>query len=82
MGLADAQWVIAREHGFENWAKFAKHIGAVMRERTGASVSNPMAAFITAACVPPDASHASGTLENAEAILAAHPEIAKSDMNC
>jgi ankyrin repeat protein len=81
MGLADAQWVIAREHGFESWAKFAKHIGAVMRARTVASLSNPLAAFITAACVPRDASHASGTLENAEAILAAHPEIAKSDIH-
>jgi len=24
--LADAQFVIAREHGFENWRKFASHI--------------------------------------------------------
>jgi WD40 repeat protein len=26
--LADAQWVIAREHGFESWPKFAGHIAA------------------------------------------------------
>ena len=25
--LADAQWVIAREHGFESWPKFAKQLG-------------------------------------------------------
>jgi ankyrin repeat protein len=81
MGLGDAQWVIAREHGFESWAKFAKHVWAAMRERAVATLSNPLAAFITAACVPRDASHASGTLENAEAILAAHPEIAKSDIH-
>jgi ankyrin repeat protein len=28
IALADAQFVIAREHGFESWTKFAKHIGA------------------------------------------------------
>jgi ankyrin repeat protein len=33
-------------------------------------------AFIDAACVPLDRGHASGTLERAEAIRAAHPEIA------
>jgi len=76
--LADAQWVIAREHGFESWAKFGKHIEAVTRERAVASLSDPVAGFIAAACVPRDSSHGSGTLETAEAILAAHPEIAKS----
>jgi ankyrin repeat protein len=78
--LADAQWVIAREYRFESWAKFAKHIEAVMRERAVASLGDPVAGFIAAACVPRDASHASGTLETAEAILTAHPEIAKSDI--
>lgn len=34
--LSDAQWVIAREHGFESWAKFADHIG-----RTAAQNSEP-----------------------------------------
>jgi ankyrin repeat protein len=38
-------------------------------------------AFIKAACVPRDASHASGTLETANQILAAHPEIAASDIH-
>jgi ankyrin repeat protein len=30
--LADAQLVIAREHAFESWPKFAKHIEALARE--------------------------------------------------
>jgi hypothetical protein len=30
--LANAQFVIAREHGFESWPKFAKHIEALTRE--------------------------------------------------
>lgn len=79
--LADAQLVIAREHGFESWPKFAKHVEAVMREKAVASLSDPSAAFIAAACVPRDASHASGTLETAEAILAAHAEIAKNNIH-
>jgi ankyrin repeat protein len=39
------------------------------------------AAFIDAACVPLDSGHASGTLERAKAILAAHPEVATSDIH-
>ena len=79
--LADAQLVIAREHGFESWPKFARHIEAVTRERTVASLDDPRAAFIEAACVPRDSGHASGTLELAEAILAAHPGVASSDVH-
>ncbi len=73
--LADAQLVIAREHGFESWPKFAKHIQALTSE------SHPRAAFIIAACAPLDSGHASGTLERAEAILASHPDIAESDIH-
>src|SRR5438445_9842429 len=73
--LADAQLVIAREHGFESWPKFAKHIEALARERPVASLENPLAAFIEAACVPRYSGHASGTLEQAEAILAAYPGV-------
>jgi ankyrin repeat protein len=29
--LADAQWVIAREYGFESWPKFIKHIQEIAR---------------------------------------------------
>jgi ankyrin repeat protein len=79
--LADAQLVIAREHGFENWPKFAKHIEALTGERSVASLDDPRSAFIEAACVPRDSGHASGTLELAEAILAAHPGVASSDIH-
>jgi ankyrin repeat protein len=41
---------------------------------------NPRTAFIKAACVPLDRWHASGTLEEAQAILAANPEIAGADV--
>ena len=45
------------------------------------SESDPLTAFIDAACVPLDSGHASGTLERAEAILAAHPEVARSNIH-
>jgi|HubBroStandDraft_6_1064221.scaffolds.fasta_scaffold04068_9 ankyrin repeat protein len=79
--LADAQFVIAREHGFESWSKFAKHVEALAEASFAASVSNPVAAFIVAACVPRDALHSSGTLERAEAILAAHRDVESSDIH-
>jgi ankyrin repeat protein len=44
-------------------------------------MADRVAAFIGAACVPRDASHSSGTLERAEAILSAHPDVASSDIH-
>jgi ankyrin repeat protein len=79
--LAEAQLVIAREYGFESWPRFAKHIKSLNRERSIASLENPVVAFIEAACVPRDSWHASGTLELAEAILAAYSHVAKSDIH-
>jgi ankyrin repeat protein len=35
--LADAQLVIAREHGFESWPKFAKHVEALARANSTVS---------------------------------------------
>jgi ankyrin repeat protein len=32
LSLSDAQWVIAREHAFESWPKFAKHIRELIRK--------------------------------------------------
>src|SRR5438067_2163453 len=44
------------------------------------NTADPVTAFIEAACVPLDGGHASGTLERAEAILAAHPEVESSNI--
>ncbi len=41
----------------------------------------PLAAFIEAACVPLDSGHVTGVLERAEAILAAHPEVASATIH-
>jgi ankyrin repeat protein len=43
--------------------------------------SEDLDAFIEAACVPLNAGHGDGTLEEAEAFLAAHPEIATSGIH-
>jgi ankyrin repeat protein len=70
--LADAQLIIAREHGFESWPKFVKRIEVMNSEI--AALANPLTAFIEAAIWH-------GTLESAEAILAAHPEIARTSIH-
>jgi ankyrin repeat protein len=52
--------------------------------RRPAAVDQPpdaVAAFIKAACAPRDDSHASGALEEADAILAAHPEVGGHDIH-
>src|SRR5579863_69203 len=78
VALTDAQLVIAREHGFESWPKFAAHITTVNLQRSVASLDDPVAAFVRAACVPRDDSHISGTLEEAELILARYPHVARA----
>jgi len=45
-----------------------------------ASVDDPLSAFMVSACVPLDAWHASGTLDRAREILAAHPEVAAANI--
>jgi len=42
---------------------------------------DPLAAFIDAACVPLDSSHASGTLERANDLLAAAPDLARRSVH-
>ena len=49
VALADAQLVIAREHGFESWPRFPKHIETLNLIRSVASLADPAAAFIEVA---------------------------------
>ena len=49
-------------------------IATPARETKVTGEGDPVADFIKAACVPLDGWHAAGTLDRAEAILAAHPE--------
>jgi ankyrin repeat protein len=79
LSLTDAQFVIAREHGFDSWPKFAKHIETLTIAREVEVLADPVAAFFEAAG-PPRSGHASGTLERAEAIRARHPDIARTSI--
>ena len=72
--LADAQLVIAREHGFESWPKFAKHVQELARTSAALSLDNPVTAFIEAAIWL-------GPIDRAEKILASYPEIAQSSIH-
>src|SRR5437879_9303332 len=44
-------------------------------------MTDPLTAFIEAARVPLHAGHATAALDGAEAILAAHPEVARTDIH-
>jgi ankyrin repeat protein len=81
IALSDVQLVIAREHGFASWPKFAAHITKLNLERSVAALSDPVAAFFKAACVPREDSHASGTLEEAELILTRYPQVARANIH-
>jgi len=78
--LTDAQLVIAREHGFESWPKFARYIETLDLVRSLASLTDPAAVFIEVACVPRHSSHGSGTLEHAEMILSRYPQVAAANV--
>jgi ankyrin repeat protein len=79
--LADAQLILAREHNFESWPKFAAHIETINLIRTVAELKDPVAAFIEVACVPRHDVHASGTLEHAQLILERYPEVAIANIH-
>jgi ankyrin repeat protein len=79
--LADAQLILAREHSFESWPKFAAHITTLNLIRSVAEIKDPVAAFIEVACVPRHDSHAGGILEHAQLILARYPEVATANIH-
>jgi ankyrin repeat protein len=78
--LADAQLILAREHGFPSWPKFAAQVTTLSLQRSVESLDDPVAAFIRAASVPREGDHGSGTLEEAELILARYPHVRKSNI--
>jgi ankyrin repeat protein len=79
--LTDAQIILAREHGFESWPKFAAHVENLRLIRSVADLPDPVAAFIEAACVPRHSGHSSGTLEHADLILARYPHVATANIH-
>jgi len=79
--LTDAQLVIAREHSFESWPRFAKHIETLRLIRSVAELKDPVAAFIEVACVPRHSGHNTGTLEHAQLILDRAPQVASANIH-
>jgi len=81
VALSDAQLVLAREHGFQSWARFAAEIERMRIEAAVADLADPVDAFLLAALVPRDgSSHAEGTLGEANAILARYPQVAQANV--
>ena len=79
--LADAQLILAREHSFESWPRFAAHITTLNLIRSLADIHNPVAAFIEFACAPRHSGHATGTLEHAQLILSRYPHVATANIH-
>jgi hypothetical protein len=84
--LAAAQLVLAREHGFPSWPKFAAHLETlcIIRSLENPSgpeeIRDPVNTFIEVACVPRHGWHGSGTLEHAQLILARYPHVATANI--
>ncbi|HEY4358836.1 MAG TPA: hypothetical protein VGN16_24020 [Acidobacteriaceae bacterium] len=74
ISLADAQFVLAREHDFPSWAKFVSHIETLRVIRAVEDLKDPLNVFLEEASVPVHGWHAAGTLEHAELILARYGE--------
>jgi ankyrin repeat protein len=78
--LPDAQFVVAREHGFQSWQKFTKYIENIRLIYSNAHLADPATTFIEFACVPLHSWHASGDLEAAKMILARYPKAATASI--
>ncbi len=79
--LADAQLILAREHSFESWPRFAAHITTLNLIRSVAEIKDPVATFIEVACIPRHDDHTSGPLEHAQLILSRYPEVATANIH-
>lgn len=78
--LADAQLILAREHGFLSWPKFAAQITEMRIEQAVRDLADPIAAFLRAASVPRD-DHGSGTTDEAQLILERYPQVVDADIH-
>jgi hypothetical protein len=80
VALADAQLVLAREHGFPSWPKFASHLETLRIIRSVEEIQDPVNTFIEVAVVPRHGWHASGTLEHAQLIFDRYPHVATANI--
>lgn len=80
LSLSDAQLVLAREHGYPSWPAFARHLETLRAIRSVEELDDPVSAFIEVACVDRHGWHASGTLDDADAILTRYPDVATASI--
>jgi ankyrin repeat protein len=80
LSLADAQLVLAREHGYESWPKFARHIETLRVIRALEELRDPVSTFIEVACIDRHGWHGSGTIEHAEMIRSRYPEVTSASI--
>lgn len=79
--FSDSQLVIARENGFENWREFVRRIATLRLSREVNSPNDPASACIQAAYSPRHG-HKSGTVDEAEMILARYPRVGLNGRKC
>lgn len=82
LSLTDAQLVLAREHGFQSWPEFARHIATLGVILALGDLHNPVDTFLEFACVDLHGWHGSGTLEHAEMIRSRYPEVSAANIYC
>jgi ankyrin repeat protein len=84
--LADAQLALARSHAFPSWPRFAAHIETLNTLRAledpsaTAAIADPVALFLEFASVERHGWHGSGSLQQANLILARFPHVATASI--
>jgi ankyrin repeat protein len=78
--LAEAQLILAREHGFQSWPKFAHHIEMQALIESVANLADPVSAFLEVAVIPRHMDHTSGSLDHPQLILERYPQAAAANI--
>lgn len=82
--LAGAQLVVARHYGFASWARLKRHVETIEKYRRRPdevqTTTEPADEFLTLACLRYGEDDDPSRWEQAAAILAAHPEIIRSNI--
>jgi hypothetical protein len=81
VSLADAQFLIAREYGFESWSRFANHIAAIRETREFDSASAESAEFIDIRqpiAISVAKAIREGEVEELTRLLEEYPDLAKA----
>src|SRR5262249_9727775 len=77
LDIADAQQVVAHEHGFEKWEDVAEFADAVRRDGVAQAVAQPVAQAVAQFEAAVEAV-VSGDIEALRSMLAEHPELVRA----